>query len=60
VTQRFWRRPLGSVVHAFATAGFQIDRVVEARPTEEALERFPKLREVANAPNFIVYRLRLA
>lgn len=60
VTQRFWRRPLGSVVHAFATAGFQTDCVVEARPSEEALERFPKLWEVANVPSFIVYRLRLA
>ena len=58
VTQRFWRRPLGSVVQAFAGAGFRIDRVVEARPTAEVLRRFPELEDIADAPSFIVYRLR--
>jgi SAM-dependent methyltransferase len=59
VTQRFWRRPLGSAVQAFADAGFSIDRVVEARPTENAIARFPELATVADTPSFIVYRLRL-
>ena len=58
VTQQFWRRPLGSVIDAFTTAGFQIDHVVEARPTEVAIARFPKLRTVRDTPTFIVYRLR--
>lgn len=60
VTQRFWRRPLGAVVDAFADAGFVIDRVAEARPSAEALRRWPdELAEVAAAPSFIVYRLML-
>lgn len=58
VTQRFWRRPLGSVVQAFAAAGLWIDAVVEARPTGEAVDRFPELQTVADIPSFIVYRLR--
>jgi ubiquinone/menaquinone biosynthesis C-methylase UbiE len=53
VTQRFWRRPLGSAVQAFAAAGFCIDAVVEARPTSEAVLRFPELQEVADTPSFI-------
>ena len=58
VTQRFWRRPLGAVVDAFADAGFVIDRVAEARPSPEALRRWPDdLAEAAGAPSFIVYRL---
>ena len=60
VTQRFWRRPLGSVVRAFAGAGFSIDWVVEARPTRDAIRRFPELERVADTPSFIVYRLRRA
>lgn len=60
VTQEFWRRPLGSVVKTFAAAGFWIDLVVEARPTPEAIARFPELETVADVPSFIVYRLRPA
>jgi ubiquinone/menaquinone biosynthesis C-methylase UbiE len=60
VTQQFWRRPLGSVVQAFAAAGLWIETVVEARPTAEAIQRFPALAELADTPSFIVYRLRLA
>ena len=59
MTQRFWRRPLGLVFDAFADAGFSVDRVVEARPTEDAIVRFPELREVVTTPSFIVTRLRL-
>ncbi len=60
VTLRFWRRPLGSVVRAFATAGFWIDQMVEARPTPDAIDRFPELERVTDTPSFIVYRLRRA
>lgn len=60
VTQRFWRRPLGEVVDAFAMAGFVIDRVAEARPGPEALLRWPdELAAQAVVPSFIVYRLLL-
>src|SRR6202034_4426290 len=41
VTQHFWRRPLSDVTDAFAGAGFVIDRVIEARPSAEAVGRFP-------------------
>jgi SAM-dependent methyltransferase len=61
VTQQFWRRPLSAVADAFAGAGFVIDRVAEARPSREALDRFPSdLNPIADVPTFIVYRLRLA
>jgi SAM-dependent methyltransferase len=60
VTQQFWRRPLSAVIDAFADAGFVIDRVAEARPSHEAVDRFPSdLSSVADVPSFIVYRLRL-
>src|ERR1700712_1071735 len=60
VTQRFWRRPLAAVFGAFAAAGFVVDRIVDARPTEEALRRWPDELSVAAAtPSFIVYRLLL-
>lgn len=60
VTQHFWRRPLSATIDAFADAGFVVERIVEARPSSEALERFPdELGEVARVPTFIVYRLRL-
>ena len=60
VTQHFWRRPLVAVINAFADAGFFVERVVEGRPSAEALARFPaELSAVNAAPSFIVYRLRL-
>lgn len=60
VTQHFWRRPLSAVVDQFAGAGFSVERIVEPRPSPEALARFPEeLGPVADRPTFIVYRLRL-
>jgi SAM-dependent methyltransferase len=59
VTQRFWRRPLAACIDAFADAGFVTDRVVEARPTAEALDRWPtELAGTVEDPSFIVFRLR--
>jgi SAM-dependent methyltransferase len=61
VTQHFWRRPLEATIGAFADAGFAVDRVVEAQPSDDALRRFPdELARVVGVPWFIVYRLRLA
>ena len=61
VTQHFWRRPLSATVNAFADAGFAVDRVVEARPSRAAIERFPEeLTELDAVPTFIVYRLRVS
>jgi SAM-dependent methyltransferase len=60
VTQHFWRRPLSSVVDAFAEAGFAVERLAEVQPSAEALQRFPDdLARVVGVPWFIVYRLRL-
>jgi SAM-dependent methyltransferase len=60
VTQQFWRRPLEACIGAFADAGFVLDRVKEARPSEDALRRWPDaLAGPAVVPSFIVYRLRL-
>jgi len=60
VTQQFWRRPLGAVFDAFADAGFVVDRIAEAQPTDEALRRFPDdLTRIVGVPCFIVYRLWL-
>ena len=60
VSQQFWRRPLGAVIGAFADAGFVVDRVAEAQPTDEGLRRYPgELAEIVGVPNFIVYRLLL-
>jgi len=48
------------VVDAFADAGFLIERIAEPRPSAEAMRRFPvELRDVVDAPSFVVYRLRL-
>nr|WP_216896311.1 class I SAM-dependent methyltransferase [Nocardia alni] len=59
VTQHFWRRPLAAVMAEFAAAGFVIDAITEARPSSEALQRFPvELGPVSDVPTFIVYRLR--
>ncbi|HET9078659.1 MAG TPA: class I SAM-dependent methyltransferase [Acidimicrobiales bacterium] len=60
VTQHFWRRPLSATVDAFADAGFAVERIAEARPSAEAMARFPdELGDLAGVPNFIVFRLRL-
>jgi SAM-dependent methyltransferase len=61
VTQWFWRRPLAAVVDAFAENGFLVERVAEARPSEDAVARFPDdLSDLVSRPSFIVYRLRLS
>ena len=60
VTQWFWRRPLSAVMEALADHGFVIERIVEAQPSAEALDRFPDdLSQVMGVPWFIVYRPRL-
>jgi SAM-dependent methyltransferase len=60
VSQQFWRRPLSAIVSAFADAGFAVDRVGEAQPTDEGLRRFPdELASLVGVPTFIVYRLLL-
>lgn len=60
VTQHFWRRPLSAVATEFTAAGFVIDGIAEARPSPEAVARYPEdLASIVDVPSFIVYRLRL-
>ncbi len=60
VTQHFWRRPLASVINAFANAGFVVDCIRETRPDQDAISRFPQeLVRAENMPSFIIYRLLL-
>lgn len=57
VTQWFWRRPLGAIIDACRDAGFTLDRVHEARPSPEAIERFPdQLGPLVDRPSFIIFR----
>jgi SAM-dependent methyltransferase len=58
VTQHFWRRPLSAVVAAFSSAGFLVEAVAEPRITADDVARHPEMAP-AEAPSFIVYRLRL-
>jgi SAM-dependent methyltransferase len=59
VTQHFWRRPLAAMTAEFSAAGFVIDAITEAKPSAEALRRFPdELGPLTETPSFIVYRLR--
>jgi len=45
---------------AVLDAGFVVDRVAEARPSDEAVRLFPDdLADTAEIPSFIVYRLWL-
>lgn len=61
VRQRFWRRPLGAVIDAFADAGFVLERLREAQPSAAALARHPEeLTPLVGVPVFICYRFRLA
>jgi ubiquinone/menaquinone biosynthesis C-methylase UbiE len=57
VTQRFWRRPLGDVVDAFADAGLLIERIGESKLDDEARRRFPEeASTIEGVPTFIAYR----
>jgi SAM-dependent methyltransferase len=49
-----------AVLDAFAHSGFGVERVLETRPTAQALAQAPILQETLDVPSFIVYRLRRA
>ncbi|WP_169914653.1 class I SAM-dependent methyltransferase [Rhodococcoides yunnanense] len=59
---RFWREPLSSLTAAATDSGFVIRSLIEPRPTESMLERWPEDHaELSRAPAFLVLDLlRLA
>jgi SAM-dependent methyltransferase len=54
----YWREPLSSLTDACADAGFLIERLVEPRPAESMLERWPHDYEhLRKEPGFLNLRL---
>jgi SAM-dependent methyltransferase len=54
-----YRRPLSAWTEALAHAGFVIERMIEARPTEEFRARAPqKYEELSRRPSFLCVRVR--
>ena len=59
VTQRFWRRPLGATIDAFAEAGFWIERIGEPRLDDDMRRRFQSdAALIEGSPTFIAYLAR--
>lgn len=57
----FYRRPLGTMVTPLVDAGFHLEGLVEARPTETFRGKDPELYEdVVGRPTFLSLRARLA
>lgn len=61
VEMRFYRRPLEAVLGPLISAGFALERLVEAKPTERFREKRPETYErVSRKPTFLCLRGRLA
>ena len=59
VEMRFFRRPLEAVLNPLLAAGFDLERVVEAKPTERFREKAPETYErVSREPTFLCLRAR--
>lgn len=60
VEVRFYRRPLGAVIGPILSAGFALERLLEAKPTERFREKAPETYErVSRKPTFLCVRGRL-
>jgi SAM-dependent methyltransferase len=54
----YWREPLSSLTDACADAGFLIERLVEPRPVESMLDRWPDdYEKLVKEPGFLNLRL---
>lgn len=54
-----YRRPLAAVLNPLLNAGFTIERIVEAQPTERFREKNPEMYErVSREPTFLALRAR--
>ena len=61
VEVRFYRRPLEAVVNPLLDAGFQLERLVEAKPTDRFREKDPETYDrVSREPTFLCLRACLA
>lgn len=54
----FYHRTLTSYFKAIQKAGFKIEALVEPKPSQEMLTKYPHFEEDLNVSNFIVFKLR--
>ncbi len=53
-----FHRTLTSYVEAITEAGFHIEKIVEPRPSQEMLEKYPQFEEDLHCADFIVFKLK--
>lgn len=54
-----YRRPLGAMINSLISAGFRLEKVLEATPTEEFSAHYPEEYErLCSQPGFICFRAR--
>lgn len=53
-----FHRTLTSYVNAFLKAGFTLEGLVEPKPSEEMLNKYPTFEEDFRCPDFIVFKLK--
>ncbi len=54
----FYHRTLTSYFQAFSKAGFILEDLLEPKPSEETLEKYPSFKEGLRSCNFIVFKLK--
>ncbi|QOR68040.1 class I SAM-dependent methyltransferase [Cytobacillus suaedae] len=54
----FYHRTLTSYFKTFQKTGFILEELIEPKPSEEMLEKYPSFEEDLNFSNFIVFKLR--
>ncbi|MCR8851790.1 class I SAM-dependent methyltransferase [Lysinibacillus fusiformis] len=53
-----FHRTLTSYVEAITEAGFHLEKIVEPRPSQEMLEKYPQFEEDLHCADFIVFKLK--
>lgn len=53
-----FHRTLTSYVSALMKTGFVIENMVEPKPSDEMIEKYPSFKEDLRSPNFLVFKLR--
>ena len=54
----FYHRTLSSYFQAIQKAGFILETLIEPKPSQEMLKKYPSFEEDLNISNFIVFKLR--